>query len=44
LADWTIEGNGNVTLAVGRQFVPADDDPGATLVVILSDQLWRRVA
>src|ERR1051326_200999 len=31
-----------VPVALGRGFQPADDDPGAERVVILSDGLWRR--
>jgi predicted permease len=31
-----------VRAALGRTFVPADDEPGADPVVVISDRFWRR--
>ncbi|MFN8060532.1 MAG: ABC transporter permease [Vicinamibacterales bacterium] len=39
---WSLFSVVGIVPALGRDFTPADDAPGAAPVVILSDDLWRR--
>jgi putative ABC transport system permease protein len=42
LVSWTLFGLLGTPPALGRDFGPEDDRPGAEPVVILSDEVWRR--